>query len=595
MRNLKDVFQRGAAEPAEEPAPERCLSCGADLRESRMYERFRVCHSCEFHYQLNAVERVALLADLATFREVDTGVSAIDPLSFRGGRSYKARIVEEQRRTHQPESALTGVASIFERDVVIAVLDFSFLGGSVGVASGERMARAFERATSRGIPVVTVISTSGTRMEEGLLALMQMPRVLTTAIAHQDAGLPHVCVLANPATGAAFATFAGIADYVMAEPSAQVGYAPISAIEEAEHGSLPPDAHTSEWMLRHGLIDAVVPRATLKESVALVLDLLANDYLLTAPRERRAHRSTHTHRGAWQLVQLSRHEKRPNAVEFIAHMTTSFVELHGDRAGEDDPSVVAGIGSLAGEAMVFVGQQRSHDGDGSGDGRISAAGFRKASRAMRLAGKFNLPLVTLIDTSGATPGLQSEASGLGVAMTECAATMLRTPSPTIAVVIGEGNSEAAAAMALADRVLMLDNAIYTVMSPERAARLAANNALSAQEAAEQLRLTSHDCLRLGVVDATVPEPDEGAHTNHAEASLLLRRGIIQALTGARRAKQSRRLRERMERYRQIGTTHSRLRGRLERRIAHLSDRIDSLLRRRWRRGSLKQDDGGIPV
>src|SRR6185437_8068371 len=193
----------------------------------------------------------------------------------------------------------------------------------------------------------------------------------------------------------------------------------------------------------------------------------------------------------WQQVQISRHKLRPTAADFIANMTTSFVTIHGDRSGEDDPAVVAGFASLGGEAVVIVGENRSHDGAAT-DGWIHTSGFRKARRAMDLAAKFGLPLVTLIDTAGAPPSLESEESGLGFAIARCMRTMLELPVATISVVIGEGNSEGAVALAVADRVLMLDNAVYEVIRPEDAATILYQESGRAGEAAERLRLTSHD-------------------------------------------------------------------------------------------------------
>jgi acyl-CoA carboxylase subunit beta len=578
------MFRR-SQQPAEaEPLRrhEQCLSCGADLEGSKSYERYRVCHSCGFHFHLTARERLASLLDLGSFHEDDRGVTAIDPLSFQGGHSYRARVINAQRRTGLAESALTGTGAIFGRDVVIAVLDFSFLGGSIGVVAGERIARAFEKATARRIPVVTVCSTSGTRMQEGLLALMQEPRVIQAGQRHAKAGLPHIAVLTDPTTGSAFAGFISLADIVIAEPNALVGYAAMRALQESEGQDLPPGSHTSESNLSRGLIDAVVPRAQLRDSVGLLLDLLLNDYRLSAPRKMHEGKAVHSNRPAWQQVQISRHELRPTARDFIARMTASFVELHGDRSGEDDPAIIAGLASLGGEAVMIVGENRPHT-RGAGDGWIQPAGFRKAKRAMELAARFQLPLITLIDTSGAHPSLESEQSGLGHAIADCMATLLELPVPTIAVITGEGNSEAAVALAVADRVLMLDNAVYEVIRPEDAARILYQEAGRAGEAAEGLRLTSHDCIRLGIVDGTVTEPGDGAHTDHAEAALLLRRAILRELTRVQRLRAKTRMDRRYARYREIGSTRSWLRGRLERRLAHFFDRLGGMRNRLLRR------------
>jgi acetyl-CoA carboxylase carboxyl transferase subunit beta len=568
-----------APEADEQRAPQRCLACGADLRESRSFERYRVCHACEFHFHLTAHERAALLLDPGSFHEDDRGITSIDPLSFVARRSYRSRVIAAQRRTGLTESVLTGTGSLAGRDVVIAVLDFAFLGGSMGVVAGERLARAFEKAASRKAPIITVASTSGTRMEEGLFALMQSPRIIVAARRHHRLGLPHISILTNPATGPAYAGFVRLADFTLSEPRALVGYTAKRVLEETERQELPEGAHTAESHLRHGLIDAIVPRPQLRDSVVLLLDLFTNDYRLTASREQRVHKDRHSHRGAWQLVQLSRHHDRPNAQELIAHMTNSFVEIRGDRAGGEDPSVIAGIGTLGGEAMLFIGQNRPHEPKNDSDGWILASGFRKARRAIELAAKFQLPIVTLIDTAGAYPSLANEEAGLGHAIAHCTAAMLEARVPTVAVITGEGNSEAAVAMAVADRVLMLDNAIYEVIRPEDAAQILLQEQGRASEMAERLRITSHDCLKLGIIDATVAEPGDGAHTDHAEAAQLLRRSIIRELTALSHIRAKRRLDDRYSRYRQYGSTHSKLRGRLERRMAHLIDRGDALITR----------------
>jgi acetyl-CoA carboxylase carboxyl transferase subunit beta len=566
------------------------------LEGSRAYQRYKVCHSCGFHFHLTARERVATLLDPGSFHEDDRGVTSIDPISFEGRRAYRARVINSQRRTGLAESALTGTGNIVGREVVVAVLDFSFLGGSIGVVAGERLARAFEKATSRRTAVITVSSTAGTRMQEGLLALMQAPRIAAAAKRHQRTGQPHIAIVTDPTTGSAYAGFVSLADITIAEPNALVGYGALRALEEAEGHDLPAGAHTSESHLAHGLIDAVVPRAHMRDTVALLLDLLQNEYHPGQAESRHDGRATHTQQTALQELTLSRHEERPNALDFIARMTNSFFELHGDRSGEDDPGVATGFAWLGGEAVMIVAQVRPHDEPGGA--WLKPAAFRKAVRAMDLAGRFRLPLVTFVDTSGAHPALSSEEHGLGPALANCMSTMLDVPTPTVAVITGEANSEGAMAMAVADRVLMLDNAVYEVIRPEDAAKLLYGEASRLGDVAERLRITSHDCLRLGIVDATVPEPGEGAHTDHNEAAMLLRRSILRELNTLQRMRPKRRLDRRYDRYREMGSTRSWMRGTLERRTAHLVDRASSAWDRfRRTSASRRRDDynDDIPV
>ena len=586
---LRELLRKSesAETPEPEPKHEQCISCNADLDGSRSFERYKVCHSCGFHFHLTARERLATLLDPGSFHEDDRSVTAIDPISFEGRRAYRARVINAQRRTGLAESALTGTGNIVGREVVVAVLDFSFLGGSIGVVAGERLARAFEKAAARKTAIITVSSTSGTRMQEGLLALMQAPRIAAAAKKHERTGQPHIAIVTDPTTGSAYAGFVSLADVIIAEPNALVGYGALRALEEAEGHDLPAGAHTSESHLKHGLIDAVVARSHMRDTVALLLDLIQNQYHPGHQEGRREGRATHTQHGAWQQLQLSRHEERPNGLDFIARMTNSFFELHGDRSGDDDAGVATGFAWLGGEAVMVVAQIRPHD-DPAG-AWLKPAAFRKAARAMRLAGRFNLPLITIIDTAGAHPALTNEEGGLGHALANCMATMLELPVPTLAVITGEASSEGAMAMAVADRVLMLDNAVYEVIRPEEAAKALYGEAGRAGEMAERLRITSHDCLKLGIVDATVPEPGEGAHTDHNEAAMLLRRSILRELNSLQRMRDKKRLDRRYDRYREIGSTRSWLRGTMERRMAHLIDR-GGVAWDRFRRTTVRRRD-----
>ncbi|MEX2081031.1 MAG: acetyl-CoA carboxylase carboxyltransferase subunit alpha/beta, partial [Dehalococcoidia bacterium] len=393
VKTFRDLLRRGPEGeelPAEPAAPERCLSCAADLSSSRSFERYRVCHSCGFHFHLTARERVATLLDPGTFHEDDRGVTSIDPISFADRHGYRSRVINAQRRTGLAEAVLTGTGLIYGKDVVIAVLDFSFMGGSIGVVAGERLARAFEKAAARRSPILTVCSTSGTRMQEGLLALMQLPRIAVAAQALERERVPHIALLTDPTTGSAYAGFVNQADFILAEPGALVGFAAMRVVQEAATAELPKGAHTAEAQVAHGLIDAVIDRTKLRDSVASLIDLLQSEYRLRASRRTRVGSQAHEHEDAWRQVQLSRHSLRPTAMDLIAHMATAFVQIHGDRVGADDPAIVAGVASLGGEAVMLVGQQR-HQGGAAADGWVTPSGFRKAERAMRLAAKFDLP------------------------------------------------------------------------------------------------------------------------------------------------------------------------------------------------------------
>ncbi len=544
-----------------------CLFCGTDLSASELYERYRICHSCHFHYSLSARERVDLLIDAGTFKESNRSLVSLDPLSFSDRVSYRRRIFEAQRRTGLADAAVTGVGAIGGQPAVIVALDFSFMGGSMGCVVGEKVALAFEVAAKKKLPVVAVVSSGGARMQEGMLSLMQMAKTVAAAKRLHAAGLPFLIVLTNPTTGEVYASFANLGDVIVAEPHALVGFASLRAVEEATGKPLPEGSHTAEFQLEHGMIDLVIDRTKLRDLLSILLYLLGSSYRLTLAKKRLPYREPRQPpKSAWEEVQLARHEKRPTAVDYITRMTSGFVELHGDRLYGDDKSIVCGLAELSGQAVVVIGQERERGTSG-----IYPEGFRKAQRAMRLAAKFDLPVITLIDTPGAYPGLEAEERGVGEAIASTIALMSDLPVPIVSAVIGEGGGEGALAMGVADRVLMLENAIYSVISPEGAASIIYRDATKAEELALALKLTARDCRELEVVDVIVPEPEGGAHRDPEEAARQLKIFLVRELLEIQSLSPGKLLKARYRKYRRMGEYNSYFRAAIAREVNELQD------------------------
>ncbi|MGI8549878.1 MAG: carboxyl transferase domain-containing protein [Dehalococcoidia bacterium] len=533
-----------------EGKPDVCVSCGESLAGSELYEHYRVCPSCHFNFTIGARERIGWLVDAGSFHETHRALISIDPLSFSGQTAYRQRIYEEQRRTGLTDAIVTGTATIHGRPFVLAVIDFRFLGGSIGCVVGEKLTLALELGARKKLPVVLVVASGGTRMQEGLLSLAQVAKSAAATERLGAAHVPLIALLANPTIGAAYAGFASLSDIILAEPGAIVGYATTRAVEQSSGGHLPQGAHTAESHLEHGLIDQIVDRRHQRDFLSALLDMLASNYRLmatgVAPRATTPAPSV----PAWNTVQLARHEQRPTALDYIGRMATSFIEVHGDRMQSDDPAVVCGLGQLGGETVVFLGQQRRLDG---GKYRpIGPEGFRKARRAMLLAAKLRLPLISLIDAPGAATSLQAEEHGLGNAIAQCLATASSLPVPVISVVIGEGRSEAAMAFGIANRLLMMEHAILTPVSPESAASILYRDPGRAEAAASALRLTAADCANLGVVDAIIPEPVGGAHTDHDEAARELKASLLRELTQIQMEKPSSLIKSRYRKLRGMG-------------------------------------------
>ena len=558
MKNLAELLA-SLRQPHHDPEnaaaeQESCLSCGADLRGQPEYTEYRVCPVCRFHYNISARRRVALLADPGTFRETNRSYIALDPLSF--SKAYRQRVIEEQKRTGLPDAIIAGSVRIGGCRAVLAVIDFRFLGGTIGSVVGEKLARAFEAAARKRRPLIVVVAGGGARLQEGPLALAQMAKLAAAQRRFAAARVPYISVLANPTTGAAYAGFASLADYIVAEPGALVGYATMRAARAAGGGRLPADAHTAEGQLRDGMIDNIVDRGQLRELLATLLGLFKSRSRVKAQDEEddpEPAESEQVEGGAWHEVQLSRHAQRPTARDYIGRIATKFVELRGDRVAGDDPAVVCGIAEIGGEAVMIAGQQGAQlDRPEQGERWLRPEGFRKARRAMQLAARFELPLITLVDTPGAYPGVDAESRVLGHALASCTATLADLPAPTIAAVIGGADSEAALAFSVADRVLMLEHATFSVTSPERAAERLFRDAGKAEEAARALRLTARECRELRVVDVIVAEPPGGEHQDHEAAARRLGGAPNRALAELRGLPARRLTGQRYRKYRALG-------------------------------------------
>ncbi len=502
---------------------------------------------------MSASERVDLLVDPDSLREINPSLVSGDPLLFTDRVSYRDRMSVARRETGLNEAVVTGAARINGRDCVIAVFDFRFMGGSMGSVVGEKVALALELAADKHTPFVAVIASGGARMQEGMLSLVQMGKTAAAAMRLHQAGVPSISVLTNPTTGGVYASFASQGDFLFAEPGALIGFAGPRVIEQLTGQAPPKGTHTAEFLLEHGQVDAVIDRARLRGVLATMLQLFDSRPAQESRQTAEGYRPTAAApESAWQEVLLARREDRPTSADYIRRLMPQFVELHGDRVFGDDAAVITGIGDLQGTAVFVIGQERGHDDPTRNGGRMRPEGFRKAARIMRLAAELRIPLLTFIDTPGALLDYEAEARGLAGALSSCLANMSLLPVPIVSVVIGEGGSGPALALGVADRILMQEHAVYSVIAPEGAAAIVHRDAARAQEIADALKITAYDCQVLGVVDTVVPEPEGGAHVDPDYAALLLRGEIVGALRSLKRRDPRRLVEERYRKFRRMG-------------------------------------------
>lgn len=264
----------GKKRPIPNGVFEKCPDCGELIPNTELEENQRVCPSCEHHFSLGARERLALLLDPDSFQETDADLRPVDILSFKGVASYKDRLRTYQEKTGLADAVVSGLGRLEGRAVSVAVMDFGFLGGSMGSVAGEKITRAIERGTARGLPVVTVSASGGARLYEGMFALMQMAKTSGALALHGQRGLPFISVLTNPTAGGVSASFAVLGDVIMAEPKAMIGFAGPRVIRETTHQDLPPGFQTSEFLEKHGLVDMIVSRKRMRATLASLLSYL---------------------------------------------------------------------------------------------------------------------------------------------------------------------------------------------------------------------------------------------------------------------------------------------------------------------------------
>jgi acyl-CoA carboxylase subunit beta len=536
-----------------------CERCRYLNHRRRLEREMWVCPACGQHLRLSAAQRMRTLLDPGSAQPLTPAATVCDPLGFIDTRDYRERLRLAQDTTGLEDAVLIAAGTIDGQPVVVAVMDFAFLGGSLGVAAGEAVVTAAEQAVSTRTPLLLVTASGGARMQEGPLALLQMAKTSNAMAALDAAGILTISLITDPTYGGVAASFATLSDIVLCEPGARLGFAGPRVIEQTIGERLPNGFQTAEFLLEHGLVDGIRPRSGLRATLAV---LLAAANRCTAVTRRRG--PTAVVRVPEDLdevnpadvLTLARHAGRPTMTDHLAQWMDGFVELHGDRAGgRDCPSVISGIGLLDGRGVMMIGHQKGHSTQElvrRNFGMASPAGYRKAARCIRLAAKIGIPIVTLVDTPGAHPGLDAERHGQAGAIAECLRVLGSVPVPVVSVITGEGGSGGALALASADRVLMCQHAIYSVISPEGCAAILWKDSSQRERAARALRVDARSLLSLGVVDGVVNEPAGGAHTDPVTASLLIRDAILSTLDQLEEMDCTERIWQRQRRYRELG-------------------------------------------
>ncbi|MFD7279491.1 carboxyl transferase domain-containing protein [Streptomyces sp. NPDC059862] len=432
--------------------------------------------------RLSARRAIALVADEFTELTCETREFGPDgPLSWQG---YDASRARAAARTGEDESVVCGTARIEGTDAVLIAFEFGFLGGSLGERTGDRLEAAYLHAREHRLPVVSLIATGGSRMQEGMVALTQLQRVARQSVLTREAGLPQVAVLRDPTTGGGWATLGAGADVILALPGAQVGFAG-SRVRPADAD---PAAYTAEAQVAAGAADAVVPEEELRATLGRWLRLLTASSAEPAPPPGPLG-ATDLPATGWDAVRRARSPQRPRAQYYLDAYFTDRVAISGDRCGGIDDGMLCGFGAHQGRTVAYAAQTGT---------ATRPAGYRTAARLIRLADRLGIPVLTLVDTPGAANDAEAERLGAGAAIAEVFGAVAAARTPVTTLVIGEGGSGGALALAAPDNTWVTPDSYFSVIAPELAAAILKRPPEEVEATAGQLHLRPQDLVDLGI-------------------------------------------------------------------------------------------------
>ncbi len=501
----------------------KCQACGKLVYYKDYKLNNYICPSCNRSFIMSPKQRFDLLFDNTNWQRVQTPVVSDDPLNFVDRVAYKDRLEDARAETGYNDAITTAEGLIGGIQTTICILNGDFMMGSMGRAVGDGIVSSIEYSLAKKQPFVMVTCSGGARMQENILSLMQMARTTVAVNKLHAAGVPYIVLLTDPTYGGVTASFAMIGDVHIAEKGARIGFAGRLVIEQNIREKLPADFQTAKYLYDHGMVDMVVPREELKTELEKVLAVLtkqkrtAKEIVIGTPK----FDSNKKVRGmgenaAYDKVLLARNENRPHFLDYINGIVDGWVYLAGARLCSEDPAMCSGLGFWRGIPAVIFGQEQGRTIETRQKHRFGMPtpdGYRKAIRMMKLAEKFNLPIISLFDTAGAFAGREGEERGQSEAVASSIANGLLVKTSFVAVYVGQGGSGGAIAIGTGDRVLMLENAIYSVIAPESCASILWKDNNYKAVAAAAMKLTASDMEQMGVIDEIIPEPRGGAHTD----------------------------------------------------------------------------------
>ena len=476
-----------------------CLKCSGKLDE------FFVCQTCGNNSYITARQRIIHISDENTFKEL-----SFNKIDISKKCNYEEKINKAKEKTSLEEAIIVGNCNIGGIKVVLGVMDSKFMMGTLSVSVGEIITETFEYATDKELPVILFCASGGARIQEGMYSLVQMAKVNAAIKKHSDKGLLYISCLTNPTMGGVTASFGLLGDINIAEKNSQIGFAGKSIIENLYNEKLDSDFQTEQYNEKNGMIDIIADRKDIRNILIDLLTMIKSDNKVIKIDDKYENESK-TNDNLIEILKNVRDLDRFKGKDYLISIFDKYIELKGDRINSNDNSILSGIGNINNKSFIFNIQNKGRtlkENKDTNYGLTRPEGYRKALRISKLAEKFNIPIINIIDSAGADPSIYSEENGQARAIADCLYTFSDLKTIIISIVVGEGSSGGALALSVCDSIGMLEKSIYTVISPEAYLKIMHKEEQVSNELLKSMRFTANDLFEDKIIDEVISENED---------------------------------------------------------------------------------------
>jgi len=510
-----------------------CLSCQEKISETDFYAKYRICPFCNFHYSVDFSKRLEIISDQGSFVEFNKNITVRKPKNLRLNQNYKKNVKTTRERTGLEEAVITGTCNIGGIKSVIILLDFGFLGGSMGIIVGEKVSKAFSYSRKNSLPVLSVISSGGRRVQEGVFSLIQMIKTTNATDELNDKKLPHVSILTNPSGGQVYSSFAISADIKIAEPGAIIGMFSRNEIAKTSIDNEGIDL-TSENFFENGLIDNIISRNNLKKEISSILESLTSNNKIPKKVDLELPEIEFVKSNQTKKIEKS----RPSAKQYLNIIFDDVISLKDNN--EKNLSTL-GIAKLGPQSVIYLIQnfQRINK---INDGKLNINDFERIKDAIKLSKKFKLPTIFFVDNKGINNTFKNEISGIANLLSENIKLLSNHEEPLISIITGETTSEGSLPYFISDSVLMLE---YSILN-------------TGLDSAGKDILSAYDCLETGIIDKIIQEPPLGASKGLEDMSRLIKISLINQLSILNYTSKRKLVKSRIKKFQAIDMSHKKL-------------------------------------